>query len=315
MSENTDALPLTFLWLELTNKCNLTCVHCCTESSAEAGATDVLTEKDYSDALTQAAALRCPEVQFIGGEPMLNNSLQTLCIQAHELGFSTVQVYTNLTMMSPNLADLFKRLGVTVLTSVYGQTAEVHDSVTQTPGSFSKTIKNMKLLLDKGVCVKPSVISMPVNRADVKGTLEFLAELGFDDVGCDEVRELGRAGSGFPKMSSLCGSCAGNMLSVKPDGSVTPCLLAAPWKLGRFPEQTLEEILNSKHTANTREQIAEATGRAAGEQAGGCNPNGPTCNPDSGGTCNPCSPNGNCGPNDCKPKRSFVSDSLMQIGQ
>jgi hypothetical protein len=45
---------LSFLWLELTNGCNLKCVHCCTESSTQTGDRDLLTTDDYLSVMNQA---------------------------------------------------------------------------------------------------------------------------------------------------------------------------------------------------------------------------------------------------------------------
>src|ERR1700751_3694037 len=60
---------LNFLWLELTNRCNLKGVHCYTESGPQTGDRDLLTTDDYLSVMNQAYALGCRKMQFIGGEP------------------------------------------------------------------------------------------------------------------------------------------------------------------------------------------------------------------------------------------------------
>ena len=60
---------LQFLWLELTNRCNLRCGHCYTDSHPGSGHRDRLTTEDLESVLRQAYALGCRSVQFIGGEP------------------------------------------------------------------------------------------------------------------------------------------------------------------------------------------------------------------------------------------------------
>jgi 2-iminoacetate synthase ThiH len=50
---------LNFLWLELTNRCNLQCVHCYTESHPLSGDRDVLTTAAYESVMRQAYALGC----------------------------------------------------------------------------------------------------------------------------------------------------------------------------------------------------------------------------------------------------------------
>jgi molybdenum cofactor biosynthesis enzyme MoaA len=73
-----DADGLDFLWLELTNRCNLRCVHCYTDSHPGSGDRDLLTTGAYESLLRQAYELGCRRVQFIGGEPPLHPDLLRL---------------------------------------------------------------------------------------------------------------------------------------------------------------------------------------------------------------------------------------------
>jgi sulfatase maturation enzyme AslB (radical SAM superfamily) len=79
---------LDFLWLELTNRCNLQCIHCYTESNPYSGDRDLLTKRDYESLMTQARELGCRKIQFIGGEPQLNPHFQTLLRHAKTVGAS-----------------------------------------------------------------------------------------------------------------------------------------------------------------------------------------------------------------------------------
>ena len=71
-------LELKFLWLELTRKCNLECVHCYTDSSPARDLYETLGADDWKRALREAATLDCRSVQFIGGEPTLHPELPDL---------------------------------------------------------------------------------------------------------------------------------------------------------------------------------------------------------------------------------------------
>ena len=62
--ENLRALDgLRFLWLELTNRCNLTRAHCYAESGPRPSRKDALTAADYKRLLEEAAALGCRAVR------------------------------------------------------------------------------------------------------------------------------------------------------------------------------------------------------------------------------------------------------------
>src|SRR5580658_702755 len=90
-NENAALLEgLSFLWLELTNKCNLSCAHCYAESGPRPSRKDVLTTNDYRRLLDEAAAIGCRAVQFIGGEPTLHRGLPELIAHARVLGYENV---------------------------------------------------------------------------------------------------------------------------------------------------------------------------------------------------------------------------------
>src|SRR5205823_2958692 len=101
----TNSAHLEFLWLELTNRCNLECVHCYADSSPSADS-DVMTLTDFVEVLREAYSLGCRRVQFIGGEPTLNRDLPALLYEAHTLGYEFIEVYTNLIWLSDEILKL-----------------------------------------------------------------------------------------------------------------------------------------------------------------------------------------------------------------
>jgi MoaA/NifB/PqqE/SkfB family radical SAM enzyme len=75
-----------FLSLELTNRCNLKCVHCYTESTPESGDDDLMSADNYESVMLQAYALGCRVVQFIGGEAQLSPDFYRLLKKAKSIG-------------------------------------------------------------------------------------------------------------------------------------------------------------------------------------------------------------------------------------
>lgn len=93
--------PVTFLWLELTGKCQLECVHCYAESSPT-GTHGTMTAADWRRVIAEAASMGVRTVQFIGGEPTLHPSLAELIDYAllRDLG---VEVFTDLVHVTETL--------------------------------------------------------------------------------------------------------------------------------------------------------------------------------------------------------------------
>src|SRR5436305_1338940 len=96
-----------FLWLEITPKCNLSCVHCYADSGPDEPLTQNMAPRDWIRVLDEAAQLSCRAVQFIGGEPTLHPDLPQLIGHARTLGFKVIEVYTNGTRLTESLKKTF----------------------------------------------------------------------------------------------------------------------------------------------------------------------------------------------------------------
>jgi len=62
---------LEFLWLEVTSRCNLFCIHCYVGSSPTTMDSGKMTYSDWIRVMREAHAFGCRKLQFIGGEPFL----------------------------------------------------------------------------------------------------------------------------------------------------------------------------------------------------------------------------------------------------
>ena len=303
-----------FLWLELTNRCNLQCVHCYAESSPFTGGDDRLTPDDYLDILTTSADLGCKQVQFIGGEPTLNRRLPDFISHARSLDYEFVEVFTNLTRMSQPLLDCFVEHDVNVATSVYSNRPEIHDEITKKPGSHRETMRGIDAVLAARLRLRAGVIAMPQNEDHVDETVAFLRERGVPEVGTDRVREFGR-GSQAPDdqcMSNLCGNCSGSTLCVAPNGKVSPCIMSKAWSVGSILEKPLADVVRSDelrdvrsriyaHTIQPREELGLKIDAQCDPSCNPCFPACvPACPPSCGPSCNPyCAPS--CVPSGCQP--------------
>ncbi|MBI4001229.1 MAG: radical SAM protein [Nitrospira defluvii] len=301
---NDVAQKLDFVWLELTNRCNLRCVHCYAESSPTTGGKDILDEADYLNVIDQIYRLGCRKLQFIGGEPTLNRSLPRLIKSAYRTGFTLIEVFTNLTHLSDNLLSVFRAFQVALATSFYSCRPEIHDGITGQRGSFQRTLRNMQRVQEAQLSLRVGVIEMDQNRPDLTETWEFLREMGIRHIGSDRVRQIGRAANAVaPDMRELCGSCAENVLTIGPDGLVAPCNMSKQWAVGSVLEQSLEEIVASPALSNVRREIKKNTVDSEHKHVEApCDPK--NCGPydyccPSTQQCFPCEPNG-CSP--CRPK-------------
>ena len=124
-----------FLWLELTSKCNLRCLHC----YAKAGRgtkNDELSTNDYKRIIREASDFGWKSIQFTGGEATLCPDLIELLAYAKACGYEFIELYTNAFNLQNRLLDFVLENGIKVATSFYSYKSKTHDRITQCSGSF-----------------------------------------------------------------------------------------------------------------------------------------------------------------------------------
>ncbi|MCX6844805.1 MAG: radical SAM protein [candidate division WOR-3 bacterium] len=156
--------------IELTERCNNNCIHCCInlpEDAADAQSREVGSDS-VKDVLTQAADLGCLTVRFTGGEPLLREDFEELYLFARRQGMK-VLLFTNARLVTPQLADLFARVppGELVEVTVYGMKPESYEAVSRVPGSYAEFRRGVNLLLDRRVGLVVKGALLPPNRGEM----------------------------------------------------------------------------------------------------------------------------------------------------
>ncbi|HZU16261.1 MAG TPA: radical SAM protein [Candidatus Dormibacteraeota bacterium] len=292
-------VPLGFLWLEITGRCQLECVHCYA-ASGPGSSHGIMTEWDWCRVIDQAAALGVRMVQFIGGEPTLHPGLPALMERALTGGM-TVEVYTNLVGIGRRLWRVLERPGVRLATSYHSVKAEAHEAITGRRGSHERTLRNLKEALRRGIPVRVGVVEVLPGQ-EMAETVAELEELGVSEIRVDRVRRVGRgAGSAVPDLDQLCGHCGEGKLAISPEGEVWPCVFSRWLRLGNVRESSLAEVYLQAKPARRRLAVAFAD-RVRGSSLGQpCDPDrlcAPTkrCDPDDGNPGPVCVPHLRCSP-------------------
>ena len=135
--------------IELTERCNNNCIHCCInlpENDAAARNREMST--DFVKAvITQAAGLGCLTVRFTGGEPLLREDLAELYEFTRRLGMQVI-LFTNARLITPELAALLAKMppGRVVEVTVYGMRPESYDRAVGKKGAFAEFRRGVALL-------------------------------------------------------------------------------------------------------------------------------------------------------------------------
>lgn len=163
-------LHLGQLDLELTERCNSNCVHCCINRPAnDAWALSCeMTTAQVNGILRQAVDLGCLQVRFTGGEPLLRPDFADLYLYSRRLGLK-VLLFTNARLLTPELADMFSAIPprVPIEITVYGMRRESYEAVTRSPGSFDQFRRGLDLLLERQVPFVVKSVVLPQNKHEM----------------------------------------------------------------------------------------------------------------------------------------------------
>lgn len=140
---------LSFVWLEVTGKCQLSCVHCYAESGPS-GTYGKMRTTDWLRVINEGVTLGVSAVQFIGGEPTLHPDLKTLVRHAVNHGLR-VEIFSNLVHVRPALWEVFSLRGVSLATSYYADESGQHEAITHRRGSYAKTHANIAEAVKRGI--------------------------------------------------------------------------------------------------------------------------------------------------------------------
>lgn len=247
---------VSFLWLEITGKCQLECVHCYAESGPS-GTHGTLTRSDWERVLDQARDLGVKMVQFIGGEPTLHPDLAVLINYALRQGLS-VEVFSNLVHVPPSLWEVFSQPGVRLATSYYTDDPSEHEEITQRRGTYLRTRANIIEAVHRSIPLRVGIINVHDDQCIEQAHSELKA-LGVQEIGIDSLRQIGRGmRNQQPSISQLCGSCGGDFIAILPDGTVSPCPISRWITIGDVQTEKLSSILTSQKLAQGRSNIRSA---------------------------------------------------------
>jgi MoaA/NifB/PqqE/SkfB family radical SAM enzyme len=162
--------------IDLTYRCNNTCRHCWINLPANSPEKeDELTFDQITRIVDEARAMGCRRWAISGGEPMLRADFPEIFdyITRKSVSYS---LNTNGTLINPQIACLMKRKG-SKMVALYGATAEVHDHITRTPGSFDATLRGFAYLKEAGAGFIVQLIPMKDNYFQLKEMIRVAESL------------------------------------------------------------------------------------------------------------------------------------------
>ena len=156
--------------VELTYGCNLRCVHCYNPTHEAKGE---LSTGQVFRILDQLAQQGVMWIGLTGGELLTRRDAFEIFRYAKPKGF-LISLLTNATMVTSEVADRLQEIApYQIDVSIYGGTAATYEKVTRVPGSFSKFVGGVNLLMERGLSILLKIVLMTLNVHELDQMREF----------------------------------------------------------------------------------------------------------------------------------------------
>lgn len=137
--------PITVTW-EVTNRCNLRCLHCLSDSGPEADTSAELDLPEARRVVDQLAEARVFQIHFGGGEPFVYPGFMELLRHAQARGFCCLCISTNGAMLSgARIAELQALGGIYLQLSLDGASEQSCDAL-RGRGAFRRAVQALERL-------------------------------------------------------------------------------------------------------------------------------------------------------------------------
>jgi len=187
--------PLESAQIEITNKCNLSCVHCFNNSGNPYP--NELTTPEILSLLDTLSSMGVYHVTITGGEPLTHPDLFTIVEHARKEPMS-VNIFTNGTLITEDIVRKFKKVGINRFNiSIDSLDESIHDTFRGKKGVLKKTLKAVHLLRKAGFSIKISVSLSQWNKGCITDVLKYCKENNLQGVEILPVLYSGRGVKGL----------------------------------------------------------------------------------------------------------------------
>jgi len=185
------------LSIHLTDLCNNKCIFCIVDSPAQK-ADRVSTERIYAF-LEEHRDRGFAAVNLHGGESTTRKDFFDILAKIKACGYPGIILQTNGRKFSRE--DYTRRavdLGITkFVVSVHGSKSEIHDHITQVPGSLKHAVKGIKNMKACGMHVRTNTVMSKLNYSDFPAVMDLLIRLNVDHVNISAIHTSGAAHRNF----------------------------------------------------------------------------------------------------------------------
>jgi radical SAM protein len=173
---NFDQCPMLVIW-EVTQACDLACVHCRASAQSERDPRELTTGQGYR-LLDEIRSFGEPLMVFTGGDPLKRPDLYALIRYSVGLGLRTNVTPSATPLLTAEAIQGFQDSGVTRMAiSLDGPDAATHDEFRGTPGTFDRALFALRHARDIGLDTQLQTTVTRRNMARLPEVAEIAREV------------------------------------------------------------------------------------------------------------------------------------------
>lgn len=159
----------------MTQRCNLKCVHCYAHAVDPAGKDEISTEQG-KEIIRDLAQYGAPVMLFSGGEPLVRQDLVELANYATDQGMRAV-ISTNGTLITKEKARELKSVGLSYVGISLDGMEEIHNKFRGVPNSYKKALEGIENCKAEGLKVGLRFTINKRNAVDVPKVFDLIKDL------------------------------------------------------------------------------------------------------------------------------------------
>ena len=173
---NFDQSPMLVIW-EVTQACDLACVHCRASAQSERHPKELTTEQGYR-LLDEIRRFGEPLMVFTGGDPLKRPDLYDLARYSVSIGLRTNVTPSATPLLTAEAIDGFKAAGISRMAiSLDGPDAATHDDFRGIPGTFERAMFALRYARDIGLDTQLQTTVTRRNMARLAEVAEIAKEV------------------------------------------------------------------------------------------------------------------------------------------
>ena len=179
---------LRWLFFELTDRCNLRCMHCGSNCSSEGSYLTI----DAIKAALCSARHENPMICLTGGEPMLHPAFFEIANCVSSMGFPWGMT-TNATLLDEAAAQKLKQAGLNTVSVSLDGLERSHDLFRRQNGAWRRAVRGLRALQNAGIEPQVTTVLHRENFHELEPLYDFLCEMGITSWRPINIEPIGRA--------------------------------------------------------------------------------------------------------------------------